>query len=419
MNEDNPILFDTLYRKDANGKIAYWKVVNVNVPPTGAHQQSIMVEHGKLNGKAITETIYTSRNPYDEAKSRITAKLKQGYKTVADVKDNCLAPVEGQLEDYLLTYLPDNRTTSDNSLLPMLAKVYDNTNNKLFSKVPAYLGQWKINGLRCFIRCIENKNDLFEPFMFTFQSREGTYWNSLSSLNDFLLMSLPREVVDHMLYDGWILDGELYLPGFTVNEINHFVKDPKSPYNKYLQFWLYDVYIDSTVQITRSNEIIKNFYPFILNRIKSKEDHLNVKTRLNVLPFYNIDSGDLAQKYRNNFIDLGFEGLIMRNPVIEYESGLRKMIKFKKYTDGKFTIVDIIPEGIRRPDIAKFVCRNDINDELFECKLSATINTQKQCLKDKDKYIGKQLFISYAERAGVKQVPFHIKNVSFIDDRTI
>lgn len=29
-----------------------------------------------------------------------------------------------------------------------------------------------------------------------------------------------------MIEEHYILDGELYLPGHSVNEINHFVKDP-------------------------------------------------------------------------------------------------------------------------------------------------------------------------------------------------
>lgn len=407
--------FKTLYRRDSNDKISYWQINSVD-SFTGKGEGTITIEHGKLSGKAIIETITTGRNPQQEAVSRYNSKIKQGYVSLADIKDNCEPPVKGQLHNYLLTYLPVDRTTGDGSLLPMLAEVYDNTNNRIFKRTAAYLGQYKINGLRCFIRCVQNEHDLFEPIKFTFQSREGTYWNSLNNLNDYLLMALPREVVDHMLYDDWILDGELYIPGFTVNEINHIVKDSTSPYNKYIQFWCYDLYIESTNQLTRINELIKNLYAFKLPEINTKDDHLNIKTRLNVLPVVNVDRDIVAENYRNKFIDLGFEGLIMRNSDIEYQTGKRRMIKYKRATDGKFKILDIIPEGIKRPDIAKFVCQNDINDELFECKLSAPIETQKKVLKDKEKYISKYLFIEYGERAGVKQVPFHIKKVRFIDD---
>ena len=103
-----------------------------------------------------------------------------------DVKDNVNLPVEGELLAYLTKYLPEYRTTADGSLLPMLAKVYDNTNNKLFNKVPDFIAQWKINGLRCFVSA-EINEDIFNTVRLKFQSREGTYWNSLGNLEDYLL----------------------------------------------------------------------------------------------------------------------------------------------------------------------------------------------------------------------------------------
>lgn len=406
--------FKTLYRRDSNDKISYWKVVSLNLF-TGESNGSITIEHGKVGGKGIIETIPTHRTVEAEAKSRYAVKAKQGYISLDDIKDNVQLPVKGELLNFLQTYLPINRTTADGNLLPMLAEVYDNTNNRVFNKSSSYLGQYKINGLRCFIRCVENKHDLFEPVRFTFQSREGTYWNSLSNLNDYLLMALPREIVDHMLYDGWILDGELYIPNFSINELNHIVKDSTSPYNKYIQFWCYDLYIESASQMTRYNELLKNLYGFRLPYINTKDDHLNIKSRFNVLPNFYIDSDLKAEHYRDTFIDLGFEGLIMRNPNIEYQTGKRKMIKYKKHTDGIFTIVDVIPEGVKRPDVGKFVCKNDINDELFECKVSTSLNNQCYYLKHKDKFINKKLFIEYSERSGVKQLPFHIKKVRFVE----
>lgn len=407
---------ETLYRKDSNGKISFWRIDTDHLF-TGERINTVRIKHGRLNGKTTVSIINTHRDPALEAKSRYIAKVKQGYKTLADVKDNIQSPVEiSDLNAYLQAYLPENRATGDGSLLPMLAKAYDNTNNKIFKDCTYYFGQWKINGLRCFIRAVEDLNNLFEPIKFTFQSREGTYWNSLYTLNEYLFSVIPEEFIREMIEENIILDGELYIPGFTVNMINHAVKDPYSLYNKFVQFWCYDLYIEDNPQYDRFYILYSNFKDNILDDIKDVNDHLNTKSLFNIVPNFIIDSGFNAIIFRDHFINLGFEGLIMRDPELDYQAGKRKMIKYKKYTDGKFQIVDIIPEGLKRPDIAKFVCRNDINSECFECKLSASIEEQKLCLKNKDKYIGKYLFISYGERAGVKQVPFHIKNVVFVND---
>lgn len=400
--------YPTLYRKDANGKISYWRISF-----TGKLKDSITIVHGKLNGTSIHETINTNRTIEAEIKTRYNAKLKQGYISLEDLKDNTNLPVNEELEQYLLTYLPDNRSTADGALLPMLAKVFDNINNKIFKDGIVYGGQCKINGLRCFIRCIQSNDNLFGFIKFTFQSREGTFWNSLDNLSNYILQVLPSDFIKEMINNEWILDGELYIPGFTLNDINSAVKNVLNPYNKFVQFWCYDIYMPDTQQHTRLYMLNKYLGNYTVN-INNKEDHLNNKELFNIVLTLDIDNEDSAIIARDKYIDLGFEGLIMRNPYLEYEAGKRKMIKYKRATDGIFKIMDIIPDGIKRPDVGKIVCKNDINDAAFECHLSASIEHQKLILKNKCLYIGKNLFIEYGERSGVEQVPFHIKTVKFI-----
>ena len=219
-----------------------------------------------------------------------------------------------------------------------------------------------------------------------------------------------------MIEEHYILDGELYLPGHSVNEINHFVKDPTCKENKLIQFWCYDIAIDDVAQYSRLDYLyttVGGYYNIFI----SKEDHLNNTNRLVVIPQYNICNEDVAYERRNKFIDLGFEGLIMRNPEAEYQYGKRNlsMIKYKKSTDGKFTIVDIYPEGVKRKDIPLFLLRNDINDETFEVHLGGSFSYQKYVLDNKEYFIGKEMFVEYGERSGVAQVPFHVKQTYIID----
>lgn len=397
-----------LYRRNNFGQPCVWYA-------TPFDHASIEVFHG-IVGKTITrEIIATKREPRAEVSSRIKAKEKVGYKHLWDIKDNVESPVEGELLAYLDKYLPAFRTTSDDSLLPMLAKVYDNTNNKLFSKVSYYIGQWKINGLRCFISAESNSDDMFKPIKLKFQSREGTYWNSLSNLEDYLLSVIDHKLLDKMVDEHYILDGEIYLPGHAVNEINHFVKDPNCHENKLLQYWCYDIAIDDTIQDKRL-EFLKQRQSDYVGIFTDKTAHLNNTKRLIVLPCWCIDNDSFATTSRDRAIDLGFEGLIMRNPNAEYQYGKRNlsMIKYKRSTDGKFTIIDIYPEGIKRNNIPLLLCKNDINDTTFECHLSAPLEYQTNVLINKNNYIGKQVFITFGERSGVNNLPFHIKTVEII-----
>ena len=373
-----------LYRRNNFGQPCVWYARPLDY-------NSIEVFHGIISKTITKDIIYINRELREEITSRINAKLKVGYKNLWDIKDNVQLPVEEELLSYLDKYLPFNRTTADGTLLPMLAKVYDNTNNKLFKKVSNYIGQYKINGLRCFISACHSNNDLFGTIRL-------------------------KKLIDAMIEEHYILDGELYLPGHSVNEINHFVKDPTCKENKLIQFWCYDIAIDDVAQYNRLdylNTTIGDHYNIFI----SKEDHLNNTNRLVVIPQYNICNENVAYERRNRFIDLGFEGLIMRNPEAEYQYGKRNlsMIKYKKSTDGKFTIVDIYPEGVKRKDIPLFLLRNDINNETFEVHLGGSFGYQKYVLDNKKDFIGKEMFVEYGERSGVTQVPFHVKQTYIID----
>ena len=398
-----------LYRRNNFGEPCVWYAAPFD-------DNSIEVYHG-IVGKTINrDIIVVGRTPRDEISSRIKAKEKIGYKRLWEVKDNNESPVEEQLYEWLTTYLPYNRTTVDGTLLPMLAKVYDNTNNRIFKKESIYFGQYKINGLRCFISAYRNNNDMFKPIRLRFQSREGTYWNSLSYLEDYLLTVLDDKLLDKMIDECYYLDGEIYLPGHTVNEINHFVKDPNCPENKLLQYWCYDIAIEDILQYKRLDILNNSCIGSFRKVFKTKQEHLNNTEQLIVLPTISVASDYVATTARDLCIDLGFEGLIMRNPDTEYQYGKRNsaMIKYKKTTDGKFLILDIYPEGIKRSNIPLFKCKNDINDEVFECHVGGTHVHQEFVLKHKEKFIGKYMYVEYGERSGVNQVPFHIKKTYII-----
>lgn len=397
-----------LYRKN-NAEQPYRWTAELN-----ANKTYITVHYGIVGKATYTDSYRVTQKDADkELLSRYNEKRKQGYIAIEDVKDNPhLPPVEDDASfvAYLAAYLPSYRNNQNNgNILPMLAKTY--TGN-VWKKISCMLGQWKINGLRCFITAYKG-DTIFNPVRLKFQSREGIVWNTLTALEDYLFDSLSADIIQNMLDDNWALDGEIYLPGYSVNEINHFVKDPNDIHNKLLQFWCYDIAIPEMVQHKR-DRIRLDIKPFTI--FDSKDKHLNNKKQLVILPTYHICNDTDAYAWRDKFIDLGFEGLILRNPDVDYQYGRRRvgyMEKFKTKTDGKFEIIDIQPE--RKRNLPIITCRNDINDSTFETRFSIPHDKQEYILNHKEDYIGKFVFISYGERSGVEKVPFHIKEVSLID----
>ena len=399
-----------LYRRNSSGEPYVWYCSKFD-------DETVQVQHGTVGGKIVKEFYKTHRDVDKEVKSRINAKLKVGYKPIHEIKDSSTLPVEGHVEyirAWLDTYLPINRTTSDGVILPMFAKAYD---NKVFDRCSIYIGQWKINGLRCLIKVIKNTGDLFKPFSLQFQSREGEIWNSLPTLEDYLLHVIPQNVLIELYQNDIALDGEVYLPGgYTINQINHFVKDPTCIENKALQFWCYDIAVEDMLQYNRNNFILNKFHDNV-KVFTDKDSHYNNTERFIVLPTYEVGADWEAKNARNSFIELGFEGLILRNPNVEYDFGKRRvgvMVKYKKPDDGIFTVIDIKPEGVRRADIPILVCQNDINNELFKVHLSESLDYQKAVLYKKHSFIGRKVHIEFGERSGVAQVPSHVKEVHFV-----
>ena len=394
-----------LYKRNAQGKPIFWEI---HKSPTGV----IQVHYGLVGKEGHFEQINTHRKIDDEIASQIKAKRKEGYKTVQDLYDNAPLIVSGDsLYRYLDTYLPKFNTHEDGKFIPMLCKTLED--NRPFEK-GSYFGQWKINGERCIIT-MSKDDGLFGDLHLCYRSREGVDWTSkLSYLDEILLPCIPDEIKDMMIEEGVGLDGELYLPGYGINEINSFIKNTEVPQHYKLQYWLYDICIENMSALNRQILLNNNFSQYHPNHILRKEDHLNNTNRLILLNNDTVDNINMAISMRDYFISLGFEGLVIREKSAEYQFGGRRnnsMLKFKKKEDGLFEIIDIIPEGVKRANLGKFVLRNDINNELFECTYNASHSSQEEILINKSKYIGKKVLVEYRERSGVNQLPFHAKAV--------
>ena len=410
----------TLYKRNAAGKPLVW---------SGEEKDGrLEIRYGLVGGTMHVENIVVTKKNVNELQSRVNTKRKEGYKKLSELKDSlsddAIKIAENaytQLNDakpliYVLnTYLPKYSTTSEGFVLPMLAKVLED--NKPFEKYGTMLGQWKIDGLRCIIGATDKSDDLFNPITLTYHSRTGEDWtNKMCWMDEILLPKISKELLDMMVEEGACLDGELYLPGYSVNDINSFVKNTQLAQHYKLQYWCYDICCENMSAIKRSNFLYDNLTPSAISLFETKKYHLENKGQLMLLESIEVSNINEAMIARDTYIDLGFEGLILRNPSAEYQFGKRNqaMFKFKKIDDGNFIIVDITSEH-KRSDLPLFVCRNDINDELFECSINKPQDVQREMLIHKEKYIGKYMQVEFRARSGVNQVPFHARGINIID----
>lgn len=388
-----------LYKRDARDNIIEWRI-NQTI------DNKIEIRHGILGHELRYEIINPTLKKANELESRLKAKRKEGYKSLEDLYDNAPNIIENQFElkSYLQTYLPKFNTTNEGFKLCMLAKTLED--NTPFEKFGTMQGQWKINGLRCLVGAEKVENDMFTKFRFTYTSREGTRW-SLPWMDEIIQVHVAPDFIDMMIEEGVYLDGELYLPGYSVNDINSFVKNNKLPQHYQLQYWCYDIGVENMTAKARYEYMCKNIGSHT-NTFTTKEAHLNNKWQFIKLPTTFVKDIDVAVTLRDVFIRLGFEGLILRNPEAEYAFGKRNsaMYKYKKKEDGWFKVVDIKSD---KRGLPIFVLKNDINSELFECTINKPQKEQQIYLANKNHYLNRLGLVEFRERSGVKQVPFHAK----------
>lgn len=399
----------TMYKRNASEVVVQWSITE-KTTFDGGH--FLIIEYGLLGNVKVIDSFTPTRK--NEFTSRINAKRKEGYKELSELYDNAPESLKGTpLVDYLNSYLPKYNTGASGEDKVMLASTF-----KYGTDLSNYIGQFKINGLRTYISCVPS-NNMFAPYEFVFRSRIGTVWTMIE-FNDYLVEHLPIELAKFMIDSGASIDGEFYIPGLSVNEINSAVKNRVNPNHYKLQLWCYDLMLEETKQWNRTEKLKSYIKPIVKdNEFISKADHLNNKERLVVLNNYEeFRFDDDAIRLRDKLIDYsGFEGAMFRNIENLYQFGRRNktMIKFKRREDGKFLILDIIPEGDKRANLPKFICKNDITDGTFECNILGTFAQQEQYLINKDKYIGKYIKVEYGERSGVKSVPFHHKGINIIE----
>lgn len=388
----------TLYKRNAQGKPIFW---DIDHDVFGY----IIINHGLVGKVGHKEVIKSTRKLGPEMISMINAKRKEGYKELIDLYDNAPKDLTGEsLRQYLNLHLPKYNTHEDGKFIPMLCKTLQD--NKPFEK-GSYFGQWKINGERCIITATRS-NDLFQTIKLYYRSREGVDWtDKLSYLDEYLLPCIEGDILDMMIEEGVALDGELYLPGYSINEINSFIKNKEVPQHYQLQYWCYDICIENMTAVNRAIELYK-LHKYRPN-IKTKEEHLSNKAPFILLPNEGIFDITSAIDARDKYIDLGFEGLVIREESAEYQFGGKRnnsMLKFKKKYDGLFTIIAINED---KRGLPIFTLKNDINDETFDATLNATQLEQKHILGLKNIVIGKTGLVEYRERSGIKEVPFHAK----------
>ena len=350
-----------LISRDTKGKVRI-AIVNYELINPKDPQTRYFVIHrtsGQLGGKRtnqpdkLVERGKATRNLWEqvmlEAKHLVKEKLDKGYREIEKDPD--------EYSESELNKILGGVVTSQNGVpKPMLAKQVDKvTNTKIFDR--EWYASRKIDGLRCLIYMGEDGK------LHTASRGAMDYDASMYEiLSNQTLIGLFKE------NKGLIMDGEAYHHGLSLQQLNSIARTQKTATDySILQFYWYDVVdVNSTFdeRWAYMNDI-KDAYNLSFDPEKIfKRDEL----RIQFVPQQLVSGYDNMLKLHNQYVEEGWEGLVIRDPDVVYRPNGRTndMIKIKVYKSEDFLVTGY-ELGLRGSEDMVFICETSDGKE-FKAK---------------------------------------------------
>lgn len=366
--------YQKLYKLKANNKYYSWtiKIIEKN------NKHFIQTSHGQVDGKQVIHE--------REVKVKSNRSIIEQCNLEASKKWNDKKNKEGYTENN------DEENQEIITLIrPMLAQPFDISKykgNRKCKKInfPCY-GQPKYDGIRCLMS--------FDIDSIKMESRKGTEFLNFEILRE----EFREKFID---YTDYVFDGELYSYDYPFEKINGLVRLKKpsqiqiNEINK-LKFVIYDVIDKNNLNMTfqERNDLLNNI---------SQQNFINIEFCNTV----NINSLEEINQIHDQFVQDGFEGLILRNINGTYEINKRSydLQKYKKTMDEEFTIIDYFEgKGVEK-GLILFKCITE-NDLEFNVRPRGSHDYRRKLFQNGDSLIGQKLTVIFQEYSadGIPRFP--------------
>lgn len=379
------MILETLYKRTKTGAIQFWEIYVDDVDSELRPRAIIRKSSGQLGTTSpVTheETVSVGKNIdkanettyLDQAKSQATADWKKkhddGYKSLVElgIAGSVYYIVQPEvLAASLEAALPQFNTDANEQLKPMLAPSKPWKEGK--TKYPQLI-EIKFDGNRTTAQ--------FDGTTLKLLSRSGKEHMILDHIHHAIINS------DFFKLNGdkpFILDGEIYLHGLLLEEINEAVKKTNENTPK-LEFWLYDLPSSKKPQVERKLEL-SQIVVLIKNDFIKYSDHIAVNSDNEVIEAH------------NSYVDDGYEGAVLKNPKGTYQPGQRSSFwqKVKMFDDSEFKIVGH-KFGLRGTQDLMFICEAD-NKKEFDVVMNGTLESKVKIVDNINSYMGKMLTVKY------------------------
>jgi len=361
----------TLYSKNAKEKTIQWTV----------HTESdvVVMSHGVLGGKMnVTRTRSKPTNvgrsnqrlgpeqALFEAQAAWTKKKDEGYFETIDEAQN------------VTVYLP----MLAHPIVKKTRKKGVIVETRREFSYPCHV-QRKLNGLRCLAR---TKSLL---------SRQGTVWN---------IPHIAKHVEMFLSGDNEMLDGEVYIHGVPLQQLNSLIKDNR-PESAALTYPVYDFPIicgdECLPWRDRWEMLIRRYSEY---ELKCRD--YKVTPVIKLVETFLVHSEAEIKVLEAQAIAEGYEGLILRSLVGLYRWNTRcdNLLKWKQFTDDEFKVIDMlsrtmIKDGREFEICDKCVCQNNTTDATFKVVPVGSNEQKEEYWKNRDAYIGRRLVVRFLERS--------------------
>ncbi len=339
------------YTKDKKGTLRYW---DISVDVRG-DQVFLVKRFGQVEGKetSVETEIKSGKNI---GKKNETSKFEQAQLEMKSLikkqKDTGYVEDKSQLDNKI-------------SILPMLAHKYNGKVSKSFYVQP------KLDGVRMLVGRMNGE--------LVVMSRTGKPIHNMDHITD---------EIGSYLKEGQFVDGENYNPNLTFEEITSLCRTSlKKSEKKFdeIKFYIFDFFEidDLKKSFEKRFQVLKSFQKVVTKNI------FIVETKI-------LSDKNNIQKCHDEYIQKGYEGIMIRDPESAYALGTRSkgLMKYKTFQTEEYMIMDAEAARGRDVNTVVWICETPSGDS-FKVRPKGSLEQREFWLKNKLKFIGKFLTVQY------------------------
>ena len=369
------LIWPMLGKLDARNKLHVWSI------GYDAKNKCLSMTLGHHGGKmrTLTATIVckSKKSPYEQAlvdgHSRWREKLYDGYQSIyifLGEEPSWSFELHNQVKETLDEQKTRQLyvTPAGKLFEPMLAYDHDSVNELSF---PYYL-QPKLDGERMVAKMTAGGLKCL--------SRHTTEIMFLPHINEAVASLLEQ------LPEGVILDGELYAHGLSFNKIIERVRRSTNPHPdaKVIEYHIFDIFNPNEPDADYESRIS------LLNLVE-------VSSPLCIVPTDVVETYEEVVTHLQQYVDDGYEGVMLRKPDGEYAFGRTKnLLKVKNFLDEEGEIIGAQEGSGTQKGMVMWVVRDPRGNELV-VQPRGNFKQRTEHFNNYEQYIGKKLKYTYQE----------------------